>query len=36
VTLAQWLYIWIMQALGSAVLGGGINFAIATGMYRSV
>lgn len=34
VTIAQWLYIWVMQALGSAVLGGGINFAIATGMYR--
>ena len=33
-TGSQLLYIWVMQALGSMVLGGGINFAIATGMYR--
>lgn len=34
-TTAQWLYVVIMHLIGSIIISGGINFAIAYGMYST-
>lgn len=34
VTSQQLLYVTVMHGLGAMLISGGINFAIATGMYR--